>query len=460
MSRIGNLNRRSFLRGAGGAALLGAVGARTAFGEEVGRLDALAPGSTSVLSPFGRQEFDFDEIYDRRGSSCIKWDRAIERFGPGVEVGMGIADHDFRAAPCVTKALAERFAHENWGYLHRSSEFNEDVVEWNQRRYGLDIDPDGLVWTNGVHTAVIAALQTFAPPGSRVLMNTPTYNGFYTDLRFTRTIPEDSPMILVDGRYSIDWDDFELRAQRSNAFILCNPQNPTGNCWSEEDLLRMGEICLRHRVPVLADEIHCDFVNRGETYTPFASLPDRDIVNNSLTFKSSSKSFNLASMKVAWYFSTNRDYRERVQANSRSTVPTLGVFANRAALREGEAWLDELLDYIDGNHDFAEAYVRERLPLIEYTKAEGTFLAWLDVGGLIDRTRAVQTAAQESTTSVATVTATQVVQRWLAENAGVFLNPGSDYGTGGERHMRMNLATSRRLIERALDNMEGALATV
>ncbi len=460
MSPNGSLNRRAFLRGAGGTALLGAVGARTAFAEELGRLDGLSPLSSSVLSPVGRQEFDFDEIYERRGSSCIKWDRAIEQYGPGIEVGMGIADQDFRAAPCVTKALAERFGHENWGYLHRGSDFNDDVVEWNRRRYGLDIDPDGLVWTNGVHTALIAALHTFAPPGSRVLMNTPTYNGFYTDLRFTRTVPEDSPMTVVDGKYSLDWDDFELRAQRSSAFILCNPQNPTGNCWSEEDLLRMGEICLRHRVPVLADEIHCDFVNRGQTYTPFASLPDRDIVANSLTFKSSSKSFNLASMKVAWYFSTNPDYLERVQANSRSTVPTLGMFANRAALREGEPWLDELLVYVDGNHDFAEAYIRDRLPLVDYTKAEGTFLAWLDVGGLIDRLGAEKTAAAESESSVDAVTATKVVQRWLAENAGVFLNPGSDYGTGGERHMRMNLATSRKLIEHALRNIEEALAAL
>jgi cystathionine beta-lyase len=442
------LDRRTFLRGAGAAALLGGT-------RPVSALDF----SNGALNP-EPQVVDFDAHFDRTGTDCTKWDGAVQDYGDVIEVGMGIADTDFRAAPCITRALAERCAHENWGYLRRPAKYAEAVSEWNQRRYGLEIDPSDLVWTTGVHPALIAALQIFAPPGTRVLMTTPVYSGFYSDLRFTRTVAEDSPMTLEDGRYSIDYDDFERRAVRSNVFILCNPQNPTGNCWSPEDLMRMGEICLKHRVVVLADEIHCDFVNRGQTYTPFASLPDREIVNNSLTYKAASKSFNLAAMKVSWYYSTNPDYLARVRSNTKADLPTLGLVANHAALTEGDPWLDQLLPYVDANQDFTEQYIRDHVPHVTYRKAEGTYLAWLDVSEVVEAIGAKDTAVRESVASVNPVAPEDVVQRWFAENAGVFLGPGNDYGAGGAGHMRMNLGTQRRRIQHALDNMAAALAQI
>ena len=451
MQQENGLNRRTFLRNAGMTAVLGAVGTRSAFAEE---MDVAEPVTT------GREVFDFDEVYNRVGTNCTKWDSAIATYGEEIEVGMGIADMDFRAPPCITKALAERCEHENWGYLRRPASYVRSIVDWNSRRYGLDIDPSTVVLTTGVHPGLIAALHTFSPPGSRVLLTTPTYNGFYSDLRFTRTVASDSQMKVVDGRYAIDFEDFERRARTANVFILCNPQNPTGNCWSPEDLTRMGEICLEHRVVVLADEIHCDFVTKGNKYTPFASLPNKEIVDNSLTFKAASKSFSLAAMKAAWYFSTNPDYLARVRANTRADLSTLGMIANLAALTEGEDWLDQLLPYIDGNHDFAENYIQENIPLLDYTKAEGTYLAWLDVSQVVSRIGAKETAAKESRASGNTVTPETVIQRWFAENARVYLNPGLSYGTGGADHMRMNLATSRSLIKKALDNMGEALAKI
>jgi cystathionine beta-lyase len=456
MARRPGLDRRTFLKSAGATALLGAAGVKPVSGAG---LAGVTLGSGGSLDASG-QVFDFDEIYNRIGTNCTKWDGAIQDYGTGIEFGMGIADTDFRSAPCITRALAERCEHENWGYLRRPPIYAEAVSEWNQRRYGLEIDPAALVWTTGVHSALIAALHTFSPPGTRVLLTTPVYSGFYTDLRFTRTVAEESPMVLVDGEYAIDFDDFERRAARANVFILCNPQNPTGNCWSQEDLTRMGEICLRHRVVVLADEIHCDFVNKGQTYTPFASLPDREIVDNSLTFKAASKSFNLAAMKVSWYFSTNPDLLARVKTNTRADLPTLGLVANHAALTEGEPWLDQLLTYIDGNQDFAEAYIRDNVPLVSYKKAQGTYLAWLDVSEVAEAIGAKETAAQESVHSVAPVAAEDVLQRWFAQNSGVFLGPGNDYGLGGAGRMRMNVATPRQQIRRALDNMADALAHI
>lgn len=447
MPRKLGFDRRTFLRNAGGTALLGAVSVEP----------VAAAASTAFDFAQETQRFDFDEVYDRVGTDCSKWDGPIAQFGD-IEVGMGIADQDFRAAPCVARALRERCGHENWGYLRTPDSYVQAIVDWNKRRYDLDIDPESIELTTGVHAALIAAIRTFAPPGSRVLMATPIYGGFYSDLRFTRTIPDDSPMKLVDGRYEIDFDDFERRARRANVCIFCNPQNPTGNVWSPEDMTRVGEICRRHHVVVLADEIHCDFVASGNTYTPFASLPDRDIVDNSLTFKAASKTFSLSAMKAAWYFSTNPDYLERVRSNTHTELNTLGMVANRAALTEGDEWLDQLIPYIDGNRTFAASYIADNIPLVDYTKAQGTYLAWLDVNGIVESIGAEEEAPRLWETTGESVSPEAVVQRWLAENAGVFLSPGSSYGAGGAGRMRMNLASPRSVIERGLENIAEALS--
>ena len=454
------LGRRSFLKGTGAASVLGAIaGPRALAASELAGSESTAVRRRLGLLGGQRPvKYDFDEVISRVGTESVRWDKANEDFGTAIEAGMGVADMDFRAPPCVTQALDERCAHENWGYQHRGSSYAEAVAAWNHRRYGLDIDPGNVVFTTGVHPGLIAALHTFSPPGTRVLLLTPTYSGFYTDTKFTRTVAEDCPLVVQDdGSYAIDFDDFERRAQRCNSFILCNPQNPTGNCWSEEDMLKMGEICLRHRVVVLSDEIHCDFVTKGNKYTPFASLDDSEIVNNSITFKSGSKSFSLAAMKVAWYHTTNADFLTRIKENTRADLSTLGMIAMRAALTEGDDWLDQLLPYLDANHDYAVEYVHD-LPMVGYVKAQGTYLAWLEVSELIDRLGAVDTARHETEKGTADVTPEKVLQRWLAMNASVFLNPGSNYGTGGAGRMRLNLASPRSVLTKALDNMSEAIS--
>lgn len=457
-----SLDRRSFLRKAGAAGVLGAVAGRDVAGAE--RLLAAEPGADGPAGVHGRravpQSPDFDVLYDRIGTDCSKWDGPRSEYGEAIEVAMGIADQDFRAAPCITRALAERCAHENWGYLRLPDSFVQSIVDWNRRRYGLEIDPETVELTTGVHSGLIYALQTFAPPGTRVLMTTPIYSGFYSDIRFTNTVAEECPMYLEDGRYRVDFDDFERRARRSNVFILCNPQNPTGNCWSAEDMTRMGEICLEHGLVVLADEIHCDFVSAGEEYVPFASLPNRELVANSLTFKSASKSFSISAMKVAWYFSTNPSYLERVRSHTRADLSTLGVVATEAALTDGDGWLDALIPYIDENHALVASRMKDDVPLVKYTRAQGTYLAWIDVSQALEAIGAEEIAARESERWVGEVTPEDVARRWFAENAGVYLNPGSNYGVGGQGRMRMNLATSRILVNRALDNMAEALARV
>ncbi|MGQ0732021.1 MAG: MalY/PatB family protein [Acidobacteriota bacterium] len=456
MSQIQGVNRRAFLRNASLTALAGAVGAQT----------PLAGAAVEGLAfPPDNGKFDFDTIYSRFGTSSTKYDQQIRVYGKdAIQVGMGIADMDFRAAPAITAALQERLKHENWGYLDMTAATRDlagQVVSWNKRRYGVDIDPATITLTTGVHPGLIAALQTFSPPGSKVLLQTPTYNGFYSDLRFANTIPEESPMKLVDGRYAMDFEDFERRISHdTNSFILCNPQNPTGNCWSADDLMRIGEICLRRRVVVLADEIHCDFVTKGQKYTPFASLPNKAVVDNSLTFKAASKSFSLAAHKVAWYYSTNPDYLARVRKNTRADLSTLGMVANHAAYDGGEEWLNQCVAYIDGNHDYVAKYLAANTPMLTCVKPQGTYLAWLDVTAVARKIGAQAQADEANRTravGAAAVTPETMVERFFVKNAKVQMNQGRSYGLGGENHMRMNLATSRKLLELALNNITAAV---
>jgi cystathionine beta-lyase len=450
MSERIQFNRRAFLRTAGMTALAGAAGAGTSMSRAIPMAGVEPPDGV----------YDFDEIYDRTGTSCSHWDAQIKKYGrEKIEVAMGVADMDFRCAPAITRALKARCEHENWGYGIPAESYTEAIVAWNKNRHGVEVDPASVRLSSGVHPALIAALRAFAPPETKVLMTTPIYGGFYFDLRQTLTVTADSLGNLKNGRYSINWDDLESQMLDvdTNALILCNPQNPTGNVWSKEDLLRLGRLCLQHRIVVLADEIHCDFVTKGHKYVPFASLPDKDVVDNSVTFKAISKTFSLAAMKSAYFFSTNPHYLEKVDHHHRADLNTLGIIANEAAYRGGAEWFDQLLPYIEGNHDFVVQYTREKMPLVSYTKAQGTYLAWLDISKLADKIDAAGKAEAASKTSERTVAPEEIVQQWLVDNAHVFVIPGSGFGTGGAGHMRMNLGTSRKLIQLAMDNMAAAM---
>jgi cystathionine beta-lyase len=458
MSQPNGLNRRAFLRNAGLTALAGAAAGTHA------PLLAATADTAPAAAQSNNATFDFDTVYSRFGTDSTKFDQQIRVYGKdSVQVGMGIADIDFKAAPSITKAINDRVKHENWGYLDMgvwTPKLSEAVAAWNKRRYGVTIDPAAMVLSNGVHPAIIATLKTFSPKGSKVLLQTPTYNGFYGDLTATETKPEESPMKFVNGKFQMDFDDFEKRiSYDTHTFILCNPQNPTGNCWSPEDLLRIGEICLKHRVIVLADEIHCDWTSKGQKYTPFASLSNKAVVDNSVTFKAASKTFGLAAHKTAWFYSTNADLMSRIKPNHRADLNTLGMVANYAAVAEGEEWQRQANEYVSGTHDFVVNFIGDKIPLIKVHRAEGTYLTWLDVTAVADRIGSKKLAEDYNRTKAANMpnlTPEQMVERFFVKTAKVHLNQGAGYGKGGENHMRMNIGTSRKLVELALNNMASA----
>jgi len=442
MSNDSGLNRRNFLRGAGMAAVASAAPVTVIADDDDG-----AP-------LFRNGNYDFEAVYDRTDQNCARWDSPASRY-PGGEFkyGMGVATMDFECAPCITEALAERCKHRTWGYMGSTESLREAIAEFNAERNNLELDPATIQLSSGVYPGMIASLRTFSPPGSKVALLSPNYSGFYYMMRHTYTVADDSQMQLVDGRYEIDWDDLGMRLAdpQTQSMIVCNPQNPTGNVWTEAELLKVGELCLKNNVVVLSDEIHSDFVRSGHKYVPFASLPDKAIVANSLSFNSGSKTFNMAGMKNAYWHTTSEKLLARVQHNHFPTVSTLGCVASEAAYRDGADWLDQLLAYLDDNHRYVENYVAENMPGVGYTRPEGTYLTWLDFSKTMESIGAEEMAAEKEVTPEA------YFQDWLVMNSGVYINPGSNYGRGGPGNMRFNVGSSRRVIKAALDAMAGAV---
>ena len=448
MSKIVGLNRRTFIKSAGMTALVGAAGAVTN--------TASAQSSTSIPILAGGR-YDFDTPYNRVGTNCSRWDSPARRYPEGVfKYGMGVASMDFECAPCITEALTERVQHHNWGYISTTEPLREGIVKWNGERHGVDLDPASITLSDGVYPGIIAALRSFVPIGNKVLLTSPCYSGFYSMARAARVDTIDSQMRYVNGRYEIDWEDLESKMTADvRAMIVCNPQNPTGNVWTEEELLRIGRLALDHEIVVLADEIHSDVIRAAHKYVPFGSLRDEAVVNNSVSFNAISKTFNLAAMKNAYFYSKNPRLLAQVNQFHHAELSTLGVVANEAAYQYGAEWFDQANTYMDESHTFVENYIKEHIPNVGYTRNEGTFMTFLDFSKVLDAIGAEELAQVHGKNS-----AESYFQDWLTEKSGVYLNPGSSYGTGGEGHMRMNIASSRRVLQEVFDAMAAAVRNV
>ena len=340
----------------------------------------------TAAETMGNTKFDFDTPYNRFGTDCVKWDGQVRRYGKdSIVAGMGISDTDFRTAPAITRALAERMKHENWGYLDMPQSFLDNDHRLEQTALWHRDQPSANAAVDGGSSEYLECVRAFSPAGSKVLVLTPTYDGFFGDITAAGCFREECQLKWVEGRYQIDLAALDRQISGdTKSLILCNPNNPTGNVWSPEELTAVGELCTRRGVVVLVDEIHCDFVTKGQKYTPYCLLSNRAVAMNSVTFKSASKAFSLSAMKCGWMFSDNGDYITRIAATGHSgDINTLGVVAAQAAYSGGEEYLNQLIAYMDGNHDFLETFVRSEIPLIRFKKPQGTYLAWLDVSGVV-----------------------------------------------------------------------------
>ena len=374
-------------------------------------------------------KYDFDEIIDRRGTNCVKWDSAEN---PDV-LPMWVADMDFRTAPPIIEALSRRVDHGVFGYTRVPQSYYEAVTGWFSRRHGWNIDKDWIIYTSGVVPALSAVIKALTVPGDKVLIQTPVYNCFFSSIRNNGCEIVESPLVYADNTYSIDFEDLERKASdpKVKAMILCNPHNPAGRVWSRDELIRIGEICIRHDVVVIADEIHCELVMPGYEYTPFASISE-EFSRHSVSCVSPSKAFNIAGLQIANIVCADAGRRAKIDRainiNEVCDVNPFGVIALQSAYNEGAEWLDQLLEYINGNYEYMRRFCEEHLPDFPITKLEGTYLVWMDCR------KFGMTSAE--------------LEKRLIEEAGLWLNAGTMYGKDGEGFMRWNIACPRaRMIE-------------
>lgn len=371
-------------------------------------------------------KYDFDKTIDRRATNSYKWDSAPEGVLP-----MWVADMDFRTAPAIIDALQKRVAHGIFGYTRVPDAYYDAVTSWFSRRHGWDIDREWIIYTSGVVPAVSAVIKALTVPGDKVIVQTPVYNCFFSSIRNNGCEIVSNPLRRTADTYEMDFDALERCAAdpRAKVMLLCNPHNPAGRVWTPDELTRLGNICLRNGVTVVADEIHCELVYQGFKYTPFASLSDA-FLHRSVTCVSPSKAFNIAGLQIANIVAFDNDLRSRIDKainiNEVCDVNPFGVAATIAAYNEGEEWLNQLVDYLHGNYEAMAEFCRRELPEFSITRLEGTYLVWMDCSSFGMPSDALEHA--------------------LLDDARLWLNAGTMYGAEGEGYMRWNIACPRSVM--------------
>lgn len=383
--------------------------------------------------------YNFDLPTQRRGTNSLKWDLS----GDPDMLPLWVADMDFQVLPEITAALRRRVDEGIFGYTLVPDSYYEAIIEWFASRHGLSLKREWILYTIGVVPAVSCAIKAMTLPGEKVLMLTPIYNVFFSSITNNGCIIEESQLRRNGDRYEIDFDDFERKCAdpKTTVFLLCNPHNPGGRVWTADELEHLNEICLRHHVRVISDEIHNEIVMPGYHYTPFAAVSEA-CLNNSVTMTSASKSFNIAGLQLANIFCSDvvlrRHIDRAININEVCDVNPFGVIALQEAYRHGAEWIDELNEYIYANYKALKAFFAQEVPEVEVMRQEGTYLAWLDIRAL-------------NTTSDA-------LEQDLEQRGKVMLSRGTIYGrNAGEGYMRVNMATQRATLMEGLSRIASVM---
>lgn len=384
-------------------------------------------------------DFDFDEVIDRRGSGSYKWDDTDQRD----VIAMWVADMDFRTAPAIVDALRRRVEHGVFGYTYVPDAYYEALINWFASRHGLSMKREHIIYTSGVVPALSAVIKALTRPGDKVIVQTPVYNCFFSSIRNNGCEAVCSRLLYDDGYYTVDFDDLERKASDSRAtvMLICNPHNPGGRVWSRDELSRMGDICFRHGVIPVADEIHCELTYPHVKYTPFASISE-ELARRSVSCMSPSKAFNIAGLQIANILVVDDEMRARIDKainiNEVCDVNPFGVEALMAAYNEGGEWLEQLKRYLYDNYCFLEGFFASRLPLMKVTRMEGTYLAWIDC-------------------RLTGMTSDEIADKAFKQGR-VWINPGDMYGEGGEGFIRINMACARSVLEAGLERLASVFA--
>lgn len=374
--------------------------------------------------------YNFDKTIDRHHTNCYKWDVTDD----SEVIPMWVADMDFQAAPAITDALRKRVEHGVFGYTKVPDEYYEAIINWFERRHGWTVSKEWILYTTGVVPAVSVAIKAMTRPGDGVIMHTPAYNCFFSSIHNNGCHLTESRLINDNGRFTMDYDNLERLCSDPNnkVMLLCNPHNPTGRMWSREELQRMADICHRHNVAIISDEIHCELTYNGNRYVPFGTVDDTAVI-----LGSPSKAFNIAGLQIANIICKDEELRNRIDRainiNEVCDVNPFGVLALMAAYNDSEQWLDELCQYIWGNYKTLCGFFAEHLPQIKITPLEATYLVWADCRSLGMRSEELETL--------------------LEQKGKVKLSGGTLYGDAGEGFMRINIACPRERMMEGLRRM-------
>ena len=386
-------------------------------------------------------KFNFDKIIDRTNNFSAKWSEMNKNFGTNNLLPMWVADMDFLTAPCVMEALKDRLEQGIFGYTTRPSSYNESIVNWLDNRFSWKINQEWLMFSPAVITSISLLIQNLTQKNDKIMIQEPVYSPFHSIVESNERNLVISPLVkLDDGSYVMDYEDIEAKIKDVKVFILCNPHNPVGRVWTREELTRLGEICLKHNVLVISDEIHSDIILKNHRHTPFASI-SKEFSENTITCMAPTKTFNLAGLQSSFLVISNPYYYEVMdKAFSILDIKRNNAFslvATEAAYNYGEDWLYELIKYIEDNVDFAIDYIKNHMPQLKVKKPEGTYLLWVDFSNLnVDK---------------------KDLKNALINKGRIALSDGSSFGIGGDGYYRINLACPRSMVLEGLKRIEFAI---
>ena len=385
--------------------------------------------------------YDFDKIVDRRGTSCLKYDFQVERRGRDDLLPLWVADMDFVLPENILDDIQKRVSHGIFGYTDPKREYFDSVIGWVYSHFGWEGKPEWITVTPGVVVAISVAVRALTKEGEGVLIQQPVYYPFSEAILLNKRKLVNNQLVYENGKYSIDFEDFEKKIVDENVklFILCSPHNPVGRVWTEEELRKMGEICLKHNVIIVSDEIHCDFTYEGHKHTVFPSLGEK-FENNVVFCTAPSKTFNIAGLHVSNIFIPNPEIRKKfkseLEAFGFSQPNVLGLTACRSVYSKGEEWYRELKEYIAGNLDFAREYFAENMPKIRLVEPDGTYLIWLD--------------CEKLGLSV------EELESFVEDKAKLWVDFGKIFGKESGQFIRLNIACPRKTLRQALEQLRAA----
>lgn len=389
--------------------------------------------------------YDFDKKINRCNTDCYKWDSFESDHVSKDTLPMFIADMDFEVLPEIKEALEKRVAQSVYGYTLVNDRYYNAVIDWMKRRHHWEIQKDWIITLPGVVPGINASIQAFTEPGDAIIIQPPVYFPFKNSILSNGRKCVESPLINDEGKYRIDFVDFERKIEDYNVrmFILCNPHNPVGRVWTRHELEKLTSICMKHHVLIVSDEIHHDFVFAPNVHVPTASISDM-VANYTITCTAPSKTFNLAGLQASNIVIKNprlKEAFEKVLSNiGLHGINMMGAESTIAAYTYGDAWVDELLSYIKGNMDLAEGFLMSKLPMIKMSHPDGLYLAWIDF-------RALNMTDEE-------------LKRFLIEKAKVWPNAGEWFGEEGSGFARINFACPKSQIQQFLDQLYEAIMSL